>query len=83
MQEEVTLVKSVLGGWYFYGWLSGLQDISQFFSLLILNIQLQENFNHPYLSDSFSDFWARRWNLVMGAQLRDLCYEPVVQGKVS
>jgi len=46
MQEEDSLVKSMICAWYFYGYLSGLQDMSQVFSLLILNIKLQENFNH-------------------------------------
>eukprot|EP00210_Caulerpa_lentillifera_P001675 g1610.t1 len=81
LRQEIDFVKSVLCFWYLYGWVSGLQDITQFLSLLVLNIRQEENFNHPYLSDSFSDFWARRWNLVMAKQLRELCYEPIIQGR--
>jgi len=80
MQEKTSLVLSMITGWQSYGWLLGFQDISLFFSLLILKIKLQDSFNQPYLSDSFGDFWARRWNLVMAKQLKELCYKPVIEG---
>jgi len=83
MQETESLVLSMIRAWYLYTIVSICQDVSQFFTLLILSIKLQENFNQPYLSDSFSDFWSRRWNLVMRIQLKELCYEPIIQGSLS
>lgn len=36
----------------------------------ILGIRLEENFDHPFMADSCSDFW-RRWHITLGAWLRD------------
>lgn len=36
----------------------------------------------PPQSDSFQDFWARRWNLTTTYMMRVLVYEPVVQGRL-
>eukprot|EP00238_Polyblepharides_amylifera_P013141 CAMPEP_0196575448 /NCGR_PEP_ID=MMETSP1081-20130531/4924_1 /TAXON_ID=36882 /ORGANISM="Pyramimonas amylifera, Strain CCMP720" /LENGTH=167 /DNA_ID=CAMNT_0041893753 /DNA_START=679 /DNA_END=1182 /DNA_ORIENTATION=+ len=35
----------------------------------------------PYLSTSLRDFWGRRWNLTAGYTLRELIYEPIVEGR--
>jgi hypothetical protein len=34
-------------------------------------------------SESFADFWARRWNLTVTYTMRVLVYEPVIQGKLK
>ena len=41
-----------------------------------LGIDLVENFNHPYLADSPSDFW-RRWNISLSTWFRDYLFLPV------
>jgi hypothetical protein len=33
-------------------------------------------------SDSFADFWARRWNLTVTYMMRALVYEPIMEGAV-
>lgn len=83
MKEEASFIKSVFCIWYGYAWVSSLADASQLISLAILGLKLEDAFNAPYLADSFTDFWARRWNLLVAAQLRELCYEPIVQGSVD
>ncbi len=35
-----------------------------------------ENFNHPYISTSMSDFW-RRWHISLGSFFRDYVYIPM------
>lgn len=79
--EQGTFSNSTACAWFLYSWGCGIQDVSLFVSLLVVNIKLEDSFNQPYLSDSFSDFWARRWNRVMAKQLKDLCYEPIVEGE--
>lgn len=42
----------------------------------MLDIQLQQNFNHPYFSVSIKDFW-RRWHISLSTFLRDYIYIPL------
>ena len=42
----------------------------------ILGINLPENFHHPYLSRSISEYW-RRWHLTLGSWLKDYIYYPL------
>ncbi len=41
-----------------------------------LGFELTENFNHPYLARSPSDFW-RRWNISLSTWFRDYVYVPL------
>eukprot|EP00210_Caulerpa_lentillifera_P006890 g6587.t1 len=79
--ENHSFMNSVACAWFVYVWGSMIQDVSLFISLLVVNLKLEDSFDRPYLADSFSDFWSKRWNRVMQTQLRDLCYEPLVQGQ--
>jgi alginate O-acetyltransferase complex protein AlgI len=51
---------------------SGYTDIARG-SALLFGIALPENFNLPYLAESFSDFW-RRWHITLSTWLRDYLY---------
>lgn len=42
----------------------------------MLGIRLSENFDAPYLSESFKEFW-RRWHITLGAWLRNYVYIPL------
>ena len=42
----------------------------------IFNIDLVENFNHPYLSESIKEFW-RRWHISLSSWLKDYVYIPL------
>ncbi len=42
----------------------------------MLGIKLQENFDAPYLSQSFQEFW-RRWHMTLGSWLREYVYIPL------
>ncbi|CAD6341452.1 unnamed protein product [Miscanthus lutarioriparius] len=42
-----------------------------------LGMELEPQFNKPYLSASLEDFWGRRWNLMVSAVLRPSVYNPV------
>lgn len=43
-----------------------------------LGMELEPQFNEPYLSTSLQDFWGRRWNIMVTSILRPTVYEPVL-----
>jgi hypothetical protein len=43
-----------------------------------LGVELEPQFNKPYLSSSLTDFWGRRWNLVVTDTLRSSVYDPIL-----
>lgn len=47
----------------------------------LLGIDLPENFESPYRSLSFRDFW-KRWNITLGIWLRDYIYIPLGGNRV-
>lgn len=69
-------------------WLGGLAftaqlyfDFSGYSSMAVglgsmMGFKLIENFNMPYLSQSFSEFW-RRWHISLSSWLRDYVYIPL------
>ena len=42
----------------------------------MVGFQLPENFRHPYIASSITDFW-RRWHMTMSAFFRDYVYIPL------
>lgn len=42
----------------------------------MLGFHFPENFNHPYISRSITEFW-RRWHITLGAWMRDYLYIPL------
>ena len=45
-------------------------------SARLIGIELCQNFNHPYLAQSPSDFW-RRWHISLGKWFRDYVFIPL------
>ncbi|GJN20984.1 hypothetical protein PR202_gb08429 [Eleusine coracana subsp. coracana] len=43
----------------------------------VLGLEMEPQFDRPYLSASLQDFWGRRWNLMASAVLRASVYGPV------
>lgn len=58
-----------------YGDFSGYSDIARGSSRL-LGIELMENFNQPYFSQTVSEFW-RRWHISLSTWFRDYVYIPI------
>ncbi|XP_007052430.2 PREDICTED: acyl-CoA--sterol O-acyltransferase 1 [Theobroma cacao] len=42
-------------------------------------LELEPQFNEPYLSTSLQDFWGKRWNLMVSSILRPTVYEPTLR----
>ncbi|KAL6543121.1 hypothetical protein OROHE_010641 [Orobanche hederae] len=43
----------------------------------VLGLELEPQFDEPYLATSLQDFWGRRWNLMVTSILRPAIYDPV------
>lgn len=48
----------------------------------VLGFRFPENFHHPYLSKSVTEFW-RRWHISLGSWFRDYVYIPLGGSRVS
>ena len=48
----------------------------------MLGFRLLENFNHPYLATSFTDFW-RRWHISLSTWIKEYLYIPLGGNRVS
>ncbi len=54
---------------------SGYSDMAVGLGLM-MGFRFTENFNHPYLSRSITEFW-RRWHISLSSWLRDYLYIPL------
>jgi alginate O-acetyltransferase complex protein AlgI len=48
----------------------------------MMGFTFPENFNHPYIAQSITDFW-RRWHISLSRWMRDYLYIPLGGNKVS
>jgi len=60
--------------WYYFDF-SGYSDIAIGLGR-IFGFHFDENFKHPYLCDSITDFW-RRWHISLSSWFRDYVYIPL------
>ncbi|KAK7359861.1 hypothetical protein VNO77_01826 [Canavalia gladiata] len=44
----------------------------------LLGVQLEPQFNEPYLCTSLQDFWGKRWNIMVNRILYPTVYDPMV-----
>ncbi|KAJ1428686.1 Wax synthase domain [Sesbania bispinosa] len=52
--------------------------VASTFTQKILRVQLEPQFEKPYLCNSLQDFWGKRWNLSVNRLLHPTVYVPVV-----
>ena len=60
---------------------SGYTDLALGLALLF-GFTLPENFNHPYMANSVTDFW-RRWHMSLSSWFRDYVYIPLGGSRCS
>eukprot|EP00210_Caulerpa_lentillifera_P006898 g6595.t1 len=80
--EDYSIQKSFFLTWTFLFYVAVVQDIARMLCFLTLGIKLDVKLNKPYLATSMTEFWSKRWNLVMGEQLRSIIYNPILDGKL-
>jgi D-alanyl-lipoteichoic acid acyltransferase DltB (MBOAT superfamily) len=77
--DETASITLALGAVFYsfqiYCDFSGYSDIA-LGAARIMNIQLMENFNQPYLSRNISHFWSR-WHISLSSWFRDYVYIPL------
>jgi len=74
---------TLLGSWYgiilytiqIYFDFSGYSDMAIGLALMF-GFHYHENFKHPYISNSITDFW-RRWHISLGTFFKDYVYIPL------
>ncbi len=77
----VYLVCLILDAVQIYADFSGYMDIVSGVSLLF-DVELEQNFNHPFLAKSVPEFW-RRWHMSLGGWFKDYVYYPVNVSKTA
>ncbi|KAK9268121.1 hypothetical protein L1049_010561 [Liquidambar formosana] len=77
--KEYVHPKVMLLIYCFYIYLSLDMGLAMFAALAraFLRLELEPQFDDPYLSTSLQDFWGRRWNLMVSSILRPTVYDPV------
>lgn len=71
---------SALFGFQIYFDFAGYSSIAIGCALL-LGFKIPENFNYPYISQSFKEFW-KRWHISLSSWIRDYLYLPLLGVKV-
>ncbi|KAI3904841.1 hypothetical protein MKW92_041068 [Papaver armeniacum] len=66
-----------LYGGYMYFSIELLLALGAALARLLHGVDLEPQFNQPYLSTSLQDFWGRRWNLMITGILRSTVYDPM------
>jgi len=74
--------RDVCSSWIFYGATAFIEDLTSIILLLTLNIKTATSFDRPWMAQSITELWSRRYNLVFGRTLRDLAYDPICEGSL-
>ena len=70
------VIATVLFAFQIYGDFSGYSDIARG-AAKVLGYNLMANFNRPYISKSFTEFWAR-WHISLSGWFQDYIFQPIV-----
>jgi D-alanyl-lipoteichoic acid acyltransferase DltB (MBOAT superfamily) len=81
MGGKVYIVCLILDAIQIYTDFSGYMDIVSGVSK-IFDVELEQNFNHPFMAKSVPEFW-RRWHMSLGGWFKDYVYYPVNMSKAA
>lgn len=74
-QGYALIIATILFAFQIYGDFSGYSDIARG-AARVLGFDLMINFNMPYFSKSFSEFW-RRWHISLSSWFKEYVYIPL------
>ncbi|PON33045.1 Wax synthase [Parasponia andersonii] len=69
----------VLYSFHIYLCLEIILAVAAALARAVLGLELEPQFDEPYLATSLQDFWGRRWNIMVTRILRPTVYEPVLR----
>ena len=49
----------------------------------MIGLQIAPHFNMPFIAESLTSFWGKRWNLTISNCLRGPVYDPIYEGDIS
>lgn len=49
----------------------------------MIGLQIAPHFNKPFIAESLTSFWGKRWNLTISNCLRGPVYDPIYEGDMS
>lgn len=79
LHGSIYIIALILDAIQIYADFSGYMDIVSGLSR-IFDIELEQNFNHPFMAQSVPDFW-RRWHMSLGSWFKDYVYYPITVSK--
>ncbi|XP_044488704.1 acyl-CoA--sterol O-acyltransferase 1 [Mangifera indica] len=68
----------LLYAFHIYFMLELILALSATMARTVLGLELEPQFNEPFLSTSLQDFWGKRWNLMVTSILRPTVYKPTL-----
>ncbi|KAG2426310.1 hypothetical protein HXX76_013067 [Chlamydomonas incerta] len=60
----------------------GCGDLTDAAALAAFGVAAEPHFDRVWLSSSFSELWARRWNLTVSSVLKAAFYDPAMEGRL-
>ncbi|KAK3223725.1 hypothetical protein Dsin_010750 [Dipteronia sinensis] len=66
----------LLYAFHIYFILELILAVSAYLARSVLGLELEPQFNEPFLASSLQDFWGKRWNLMVTSILRPTVYKP-------
>ena len=74
---------SVLAAFALYAFLGFAMDGPASLITSMIGLEIAPHFNRPFLSESVTSFWGKRWNLTVSNCLRGPVYDPIYEGTAT
>lgn len=75
-------VRSFLYSLGLYALLTAVMDAPGALITGVIKLKISPHFDQPWLSNSVRSFWSKRWDLAAGNTLRQLIFDPIVEGRL-
>ena len=79
-QQSLLTCALVLAAVSLYAFLGFAMDGPASLITSLIGLQIAPHFNKPFLAESLTSFWGKRWNLTISNCLRAPVYDPIYEG---